>query len=99
MVAAHSGIWTAAVLSQIALDPVSGILYATLGPRPAFGINAGSFLISSAVRPACDYRPPGLGRAPGLSPTPAPGCGCSSGIGPRRPGFVFGPYVVRGWST
>lgn len=49
LVAANSGIWTAAVLSQIAFAPVAGILYATLGAGPAFGINAASFLVSAAV--------------------------------------------------
>jgi MFS family permease len=47
LVAANSGIWTAAVLSQIALAPLAGILYAALGPGPAFGINAASFLVSA----------------------------------------------------
>ncbi|CAN5338420.1 MFS transporter [soil metagenome] len=49
LVAANSGIWTAAVLSQIALAPVAGVLYAVLGPGPAFGINAASFLLSAVV--------------------------------------------------
>ena len=49
LVAANSGIWTAAVLSQIALAPLAGILYSALGPGPAFAINAASFLISAAV--------------------------------------------------
>ncbi|WP_308284419.1 MFS transporter [Pseudonocardia oceani] len=49
LIAANSGIWTAAVLSQIALAPVAGITYAALGPGPAFGINAASFLASAAV--------------------------------------------------
>jgi len=49
LVAANSGIWTAAVLSQIALAPLAGLLYTALGPSPAFGINAASFLISAAI--------------------------------------------------
>ncbi|WP_219419648.1 MFS transporter [Pseudonocardia nigra] len=49
LVAANSGIWTAAVLSQIALAPLAGVLYAALGPGPAFGINAASFLVSAAA--------------------------------------------------
>ncbi len=49
LVAANSGIWTAAVLSQIALAPVAGVLYAALGAGPAFAINAGSFLLRAAV--------------------------------------------------
>ena len=49
LVAANSGIWTAAVLSQIALAPVAGILYAAVGAGPAFGINAVSFVVSAAL--------------------------------------------------
>lgn len=49
LVAANSGIWTAAVLSQIALAPLAGIAYGVGGPEPAFAINAGSFLISAMV--------------------------------------------------
>jgi MFS family permease len=49
LVAANSGIWTAAVLSQIALAPVAGLLYAALGAAPAFAVNAGSFLTSAVV--------------------------------------------------
>lgn len=49
LVAANSGIWTAAVLSQIVLAPLSGLLYAAFGPSPAFGINAASFAVSAAI--------------------------------------------------
>ncbi|MGI8625278.1 MAG: MFS transporter [Geodermatophilaceae bacterium] len=49
LIAANSGIWTAAVLAQIALAPAAGLLYAALGAGPAFGVNAASFLISAAV--------------------------------------------------
>lgn len=49
LVAANSGVWTAAVLAQIALAPAAGVLYAVLGPQPAFGINAASFLVSALL--------------------------------------------------
>lgn len=49
LVAANSGIWTAAVLSQIGLAPLAGLLVLTAGPGPAFGINAASFLCSAAI--------------------------------------------------
>ena len=49
LVAANSGIWTAAVLSQIALAPLAGLLYTALGPAPAFGINAASFVASAVL--------------------------------------------------
>ncbi|HEV2087112.1 MAG TPA: MFS transporter [Cryptosporangiaceae bacterium] len=56
LVAANSGIWTAAVLSQIALAPVAGLVYAWLGAGPAFAVNAASFLVSAAV--LAGVRPP-----------------------------------------
>ena len=49
LIAANSAIWSAAVLSQIALAPTAGVLYATFGARPAFALNAASFLVSGAV--------------------------------------------------
>lgn len=49
LVAANSGIWTAAVLSQIALAPLAGITYVAAGPALAFGVNAASFLVSAAL--------------------------------------------------
>lgn len=49
LVAANSGIWTAAVLSQVVLAPLAGILVTQLGYGPAFTINAGSFALSALV--------------------------------------------------
>ncbi len=49
LVAANSGIWTAAVLSQIALAPLAGFLVATLGYEAAFVINAVSYAGSAVV--------------------------------------------------
>ena len=49
LIAANSGIWTAAVLSQIVLAPLAGLLYSAFGAGPAFAINALSFLLSAAV--------------------------------------------------
>lgn len=159
LIAANSGIWTAAVLSQVALAPIAGILYGAFGSGPAFGINAASFLLSGAVLiglklPAAM---PSMNRS-GFFPDAAAGvrlltadrllralaagqllaalsAGATSallvvlaqdhldlppsgfglllgavGVGavlgpfaltrlvsnPRRPAFVFGPYVVRG---
>lgn len=159
LVAANSGIWTAAVLSQIALAPLAGILYTALGAAPAFGINAASFALSAIVLlglrlPASPARTERRGffadaaagvrllgadrllRALGAGQLlaalsagatsallvvlardhlalPASGYGLllgAIGIGaalgpflltrlvadPRRPVFVFGPYVLRG---
>ncbi|MEJ7741285.1 MAG: MFS transporter [Nocardioidaceae bacterium] len=49
LVAANSGIWTAAVVSQIVLAPVAGILVVTAGYAPAFAINAASYAASALV--------------------------------------------------
>jgi MFS family permease len=49
LVAANSGIWSAAVLSQVALAPVAGLLVATVGYAPAFAVNAGSFAVSALL--------------------------------------------------
>ncbi len=48
-VGANSALWSAAVISQIALAPLAGALVAFAGPGPAFAINAGSFLASAAL--------------------------------------------------
>jgi MFS family permease len=56
LVAANSGLWSAAVVSQIALAPAGGALVAAWGVAPAFWLNAASFVISAAtlarLRPA-----------------------------------------------
>jgi len=49
LVAANSGIWTAAVLSQIMLAPLAGVLVVTVGYGPAFLINAGSYAFSAMI--------------------------------------------------
>jgi MFS family permease len=49
IVAANSATWTAAVLSQVVLAPLSGGLVAITGPGWAFGINAASFALSALV--------------------------------------------------
>ncbi|MDP9396742.1 MAG: MFS transporter [Actinomycetota bacterium] len=49
LVAANSGIWTAAVLSQIALAPLAGLLVATAGFGWGFAINAVSYLVSALL--------------------------------------------------
>lgn len=49
LVVANSGIWSAAVLSQVVLAPVAGLLAATVGYGAAFGLNAASFAASAAL--------------------------------------------------
>ena len=47
LVAANSGIWSAAVLVQVALAPLAGLLAVTAGFGWAFAINAASFGLSA----------------------------------------------------
>lgn len=47
--AANSGIWSAAVLSQIVLAPIAGIVAGTAGFGWAFAINAASFAVSALL--------------------------------------------------
>jgi predicted MFS family arabinose efflux permease len=49
LVDANSAMWTVAVLAQIVLAPVAGLLIATSGVRVAFAVNALSYLASAAV--------------------------------------------------
>ena len=49
LVAANSGLWTAAVVSQVVLAPLAGVVVAAFGYRWAFWINAASYLVSAAV--------------------------------------------------
>jgi MFS family permease len=49
LVAANSGLWSAAVVSQIALAPAAGALVAVWGPGPAFWINAATFAVSALI--------------------------------------------------
>ncbi len=49
LVAANSGIWSAAVLSQVLLAPVAGLLASTAGFGWAFAMNAGSFGVSALL--------------------------------------------------
>jgi MFS family permease len=66
LVRANSALWSAAVLSQIALAPLAGALVAWVGARPAFVLNAVSFLVSAVL----------LSRLPvGPAAAPAPATG------------------------
>lgn len=49
LVAANSGIWTAAVLSQIMLAPAAGVVVVAFGFAPAFLVNAASFAVSALL--------------------------------------------------
>lgn len=64
LVAANSGIWTAAVISQIVLAPMAGLLVTQVGFTPAFLINAVSFAASALIltRLRLPHRPPPTGR-------------------------------------
>lgn len=49
LVAANSGIWSAAVLSQIALAPLAGLAVVTLGFGWGFALNAASYVLSALL--------------------------------------------------
>lgn len=49
LVEANSALWSAAVISQIALAPLAGALVAFAGAGPAFLLNAASFLVSAVL--------------------------------------------------
>jgi MFS family permease len=49
LVAANSGLWSAAVISQIALAPLAGALIAAVGVAPALLVNAASFAVSALL--------------------------------------------------
>lgn len=49
LVAANSGIWTTAVISQIALAPVTGLVVTVAGLNIAFWANTASYLLSAAL--------------------------------------------------
>ena len=49
LVAANSGIWSAAVLSQVVLAPLAGLLVTTAGYGWVFAANAGSFAVSAVI--------------------------------------------------
>lgn len=82
LVAANSGLWSAAVVSQIALAPLAGALVAAWGVAPAFWVNAASFAVSALAlaRLRLHRRPAGLLGARGVAGSPR-GCGCWCGIG------------------
>ena len=159
VVAANSALWSAAVVSQIALAPLAGALVAFAGAGPAFLVNAGSFLVSAALLAGLPSFAPAareasrrrvddvveglriirrsrfLGTLAGVQALAALSAGATSallvvlaerhldvgpgrfglliaaiGVGagagplvlrrviadPRRPGVLFGPYLVRG---
>ncbi len=49
LVAANSGIWSAAVLSQVAVAPLVGLLATTAGFGWAYGVNAASYAASAVL--------------------------------------------------
>lgn len=49
LVAANSGIWSAAVLSQVLLAPAAGLVVVTGGFQVGFALNAASYLLSALV--------------------------------------------------
>lgn len=72
LVDANSALWSAAVLSQIALAPLAGALVAFAGAGPAFAVNAGSFLVSAALLRTLPAGAPTTPAAPTAPTAPAP---------------------------
>jgi MFS family permease len=76
LVAANSGLWSAAVISQIALAPAAGALVAVWGVAPAFWFNAATFAVCALI--LARLRPP----TPRHPPPPKPGpTGCCRAAG------------------
>ncbi len=67
LVAANSGIWTAAVVAQIAVAPVAALLAVHVGFGAAFAVNAVSFALSAAVLRG--LREPERARSVSVAPT------------------------------
>lgn len=65
LVAANSGLWSAAVLSQIALAPVAGAVVHSAGYGPAFAIDAVTFVVSALVLARLPAGPSAAGTAAG----------------------------------
>lgn len=49
LIAGNSGLWTAAVVSQIVLAPLAGGMVAVFGVTPAFLLNAATYAVSAVV--------------------------------------------------
>ncbi len=49
LIAGNSGLWTAAVVSQIVLAPLAGGMVAAVGVTPAFLVNAATYAISGVA--------------------------------------------------
>lgn len=49
VVGANSAVWSAAVVSQVALAPLAGGLVALAGAGPAFALNGATFVVSAAL--------------------------------------------------
>lgn len=49
LVGANAAVWSAAVVSQVALAPAAGALVAIAGAGPAFTVNTASFVVSAAL--------------------------------------------------
>lgn len=162
LVGANSALWSAAVVSQVALAPLAGVLVAAAGAGPAFVVNAATFAVSALLlrglalpdrpvspegRPARRFHlvregvaavraSPRLRALAGVQAMAALSAGATSallvvlaerhlgagpgrfglllaaiavgaGFGPlvlqrlmrdaRRPAFLFGPYLLRGF--
>jgi hypothetical protein len=85
LVAANSGLWSAAVVSQIALAPLGGALVAAWGVAPAFWLNAVTFAISAAT----------LARLRESRPAPAAATGSRTRSIHEGVGLLIGDRLLR----
>lgn len=65
---ANAAMWSAAVLSQVALAPLAGALVAWTGPGAAFALNAASFVVSAVLLAGIALPPAPAGAPAGVAP-------------------------------
>src|SRR5215217_1446120 len=97
LVAANSGLWSAAVISQIALAPLAGALVAAVGA--ALSAGATSALLVVLAGRQLHVGPDGFGlllAAIGVGAAFGPLLLARLVTNPRRPPLVFGPLLLRG---
>lgn len=104
LVAANSALWTAAVVSQIVLAPLAGVVVAAFGYSWAFWINAASHLVSAAFLLRLTPTPSAAETPEALAPEATagrPGAGRSSWLQDVRKGLsaVTGHGLLRPLAT
>ena len=109
LVAANNGVWSAAVLTQVVLAPVAGMLTATAGFGAAFAVNAANFLLSALLlarlrchepaRPVPAQGESGPGRTAPMLAAIGVGAFCEPSLlrdSRPQPRALFGAFDLRG---